>query len=219
MSNYDYEFNEKIHATIINPYLSQEDFEINCELIKKYNIKNISTSLNYLGYLKDSISNLNAKINVFISYPLSDLPLRCIKDLISYAKDNGAEGIEYLPKFFLLSKNDENSFANDIDEILNQDIQVKLIFNHQKLDQKIFRKAINISTEIGVKNFQLGDGFGSPLNSQDISNLKKLFSSNSFIKVFGGIHKLNQVIELFDLEINFVGTSNFHNIFEEIKFK
>jgi len=45
MPNIEYELNEKIHAIIINPYLSWEDFCANCDLIKKYNIKNISTSL------------------------------------------------------------------------------------------------------------------------------------------------------------------------------
>jgi len=48
MPNIKYELNEKIHAIIINPYLSWEDFCVNCDLIRKYNIKNISTSLNYL---------------------------------------------------------------------------------------------------------------------------------------------------------------------------
>ncbi|SVD73484.1 uncharacterized protein METZ01_LOCUS426338, partial [marine metagenome] len=41
-SNKDYEFNEKIHSILLNPYLSIESFEQNINLIKKYNIKNIS---------------------------------------------------------------------------------------------------------------------------------------------------------------------------------
>ena len=52
MPNIKYELNEKIHAIIINPYLTWEDFCVNCDLIKKYNIKNISTSLNYLDEKK-----------------------------------------------------------------------------------------------------------------------------------------------------------------------
>ena len=38
MPNIEYELNEKIHAIIINPYLTWEDFCANCDLIKKYNI-------------------------------------------------------------------------------------------------------------------------------------------------------------------------------------
>jgi len=53
MPNIEYELNEKIHAIIINPYLTWEDFCANCDLIKKYNIKNISTSLNYLDDFKN----------------------------------------------------------------------------------------------------------------------------------------------------------------------
>ena len=47
MKRNDYELNEKIHAIIINPYLSVDNLRENCDLIKKYNIKNVSTSLNF----------------------------------------------------------------------------------------------------------------------------------------------------------------------------
>jgi len=36
MSENDYDFNEVIHATLLNPYLSKETFHNNCELIMKY---------------------------------------------------------------------------------------------------------------------------------------------------------------------------------------
>ena len=94
MPNIEYELNEKIHAIIINPYLSWEDFCANCDLIEKYNIKNISTSLNYLDYFKNFLGNYSAKINTLISYPLADLPVTFIEELVNFAKDNGANGIE-----------------------------------------------------------------------------------------------------------------------------
>ena len=78
MTNIEYELNEKIHAIIINPYLTWEDFCANCDLIKKYNIKNISTSLNYLADLKTCLNNYSANINALISYPLADLPISII---------------------------------------------------------------------------------------------------------------------------------------------
>ena len=52
MFNIDYELNEKIHAIIINPYLSLEELYANCDLIQKYNIRNVSTSLNFLSPIK-----------------------------------------------------------------------------------------------------------------------------------------------------------------------
>ena len=58
MPNIEYELNERIHAIIINPYLTWGDFRVNCDLIKKYNIKNISTSLNYLSDFKNLLDNL-----------------------------------------------------------------------------------------------------------------------------------------------------------------
>ena len=69
MFNIDYELNEKIHAIIINPYLSCEELNANCDLIQKYNIRNVSTSLNFLSPIKDSLNNHNA-----VSYTHLTLP-------------------------------------------------------------------------------------------------------------------------------------------------
>ena len=96
MPNIEYELNEKIHATIINPYLTWEDFCTNCDLVEKYNIKNISTTLNYLVDFKNCLGDYTANINALISYPLADLPVSFIEELVCFAKDKGATGIEYL---------------------------------------------------------------------------------------------------------------------------
>ena len=89
MPNIEYELNEKIHAIIINPYLTWEHFCANCDLVKKYNLKNISTSLNYLAYLKNCLDSYSANINALISYPLADIPVSFIEELVCFAKDKG----------------------------------------------------------------------------------------------------------------------------------
>ena len=117
MPNIDYELNKKIHAIIINPYLTWEDFRVNCDLIKKYNIKNISTSLNYLADFKNLLDNYSANINALISYPLADLPVTFIEELVCFAKDKGAKGIEYIPNFINLSKRNLETFAAEIEQV------------------------------------------------------------------------------------------------------
>jgi len=77
--------------------------------------------------------------------------------------------------------------------------------------------AIEISLELGIKNFQFGDGFGPPMTSNDVAEILKITGSQNQIKVVGGIKKLTQVIDLFDNGISSVGTSNFCEIFQEVK--
>ena len=95
MFNIKYELNEKIHAIIINPYLSLDELNANCDLIKKYNIKNVSTSLNFLSHIKNALSITKININTLISFPFADLPVEFIDALVCYAKDEGSNGIEY----------------------------------------------------------------------------------------------------------------------------
>jgi len=216
MPNIEYELNEKIHAIIINPYLTWEDFCANCDLIKKFNIKNITTSLNYLDDFKNRLSNYSANINALISYHLADLPVTFIEELVNFAKDKGANGIEYIPNFINLSKRNLETFAAEIEQVKLSGLPVSIIINKSKLQKEVLYNAIEISLELGIKNFQFGDGFGSPLTSNDVPEILKITGSQSQIKVVGGIKKLSQVIDLFDNGISCVGTSNFCEIFEEV---
>ena len=217
MPNIKYELNKKIHAIIINPYLSWEDFCANCDLIKKYNIKNISTSLNYLDGFKNRLSNYNANINALISYPLADLPVTFIEELVNFAKDQGANGIEYIPNFINLFKKDLDTFASEIEQVKLSGLPVSIIINKSKLQKEVWYNAIEISLELGIKKFQLGDGFGPPITLNDVAAILKITGSQNHVKVVGGIKKLTQVIDLFDNGISCVGTSNFCEIFQEVK--
>ncbi len=217
MSNIEYEFNEKIHAIIINPYLTWDNFCSNCDLVKKYNIKNISTSLNYLSDLKQCLGNYNANINVLISYPLADLPVSFIEELVCYAKDKGAKRIEYIPNFINLSRRDLETFAAEIEQVKLSGLPVTIIINKSKIKEEILYNVIEISKELGIKNFQFGDGFGPTITSNDVAEILKITGNQSQIKIVGGIKKLIQVIDLFNAGINCVGTSNFCEIFQELK--
>ena len=197
--------------------LSKESFQINIDLIKKYNIKNISTSLNFLSYIKDIFPLSNIKINTLISYPFGDLPNNFVQELILYAKDAGSQGIEYTPKFFTLSNNNEEEFAKDIENISKLDLPITLIFNKRQLSDEVFNKAINIALELGIDNFQFGDGFGQHLGIKEIKDIVKLLGKNNFIKIVGGIKTISDVKETLDAGADCIGTSYYHNIFQELK--
>ena len=217
MSKYEYELNEKISAILINPFLSLDEFNMSCNLIKKYNIKNISTTLNYLSDLKNSFENYKVKINTLISYPLADFPNFLIDQVIDYAVEKGADGIDYLPKFFHLAKSEDEKFATNIENISKKKLPITLIFNKNRMREEAFNKAINISMEIGVRSFQFGDGFGETLNSFDLKEIQRKIDDKSNIKVVGKIRDIASVIELFDNGVDKVGTSYFHEIFQSIK--
>ena len=216
-TNKDYEFNEKIHSILLNPYLSKESFSKNINLIKKYNIKNISTSLNLLPYVKDNFPFSNIKINTLISYPFGDLPNNFVQELILYAKDAGSESIEYTPKFFALSNNNDEEFAKDIEDISKLDLPITLIFNKRQLNKEIFNKAINISLELGIQNYQFGDGFGQYLGVIEIKEIINLLGKSNFIKIVGGIKTIENVKDTLEAGADCIGTSYYHDIFQELK--
>ena len=110
-----------------------------------------------------------------------------------------------------------NSFGTEIESINSSELPVTIIINKTKLDKKLFEKAIEISRELGITNFQFGDGFGDPVSNVDLDEILKFLGNQNSIKIVGGIKKLTQVIDLFDLGIDCIGTSNFNEIFKEIR--
>jgi len=163
------------------------------------------------------LDNYSTDINALISYPLADLPVSFIEDLVCFAKDKGAKGIEYIPNFINLSKRNLETFASEIEQVKLSGLPVSIIINKSKIKEEVFINAIEICLELGIKNFQFGDGFGPPITSNDVAEILKITGSRYQIKVVGGIKKLTQVIDLFDNGINYVGTSNFCEIFQEVK--
>ena len=163
------------------------------------------------------MGNYNTDIKALISYPLADLPVTFIEEIVNFAKDKGANGIEYFPNFINLSKRNLDTFAAEIEQVKLSGLPVSLIINNSKLQKEVLYNAIEISLELGIKNFQLGDGFGPPISSNDLVEILKITGAQNQIKVVGGIKKLTQVIDLFDNGISCVGTSNFCEIFQEVK--
>ena len=163
------------------------------------------------------MSNHSVNINALISYPFADLPISFIEEFVGFAKDKGANRIEYMPNFINLSKRNIDTFGLEIEMVQSTKIHVTIIINKSKLEKELFVKAIEISLELGITNFQFGDGFGPPISALDVDEILKIISKKSLIKIVGGIKRLTQVIDLFDSGINCVGTSNFSEIFEEIR--
>jgi len=50
-------------------------------------------------------------------------------------------------------------------------LPVSIIINKSKLQKEVLYNAIEISLELGIKNFQFGDGFGPPITSNDVAEI------------------------------------------------
>ena len=145
------------------------------------------------------------------------MPSKFLFEIVNYAKEFGANGIEFLPRFFYLSDSKEEDFANEIEILIKSGIPITLIFNYLRIDNEILSKAINICLEMGIVNFQFGDGFGPYMNKKDINQILKLIGDKSKLKISGGIKNLDQVIEILNCGASSIGTSDFHIIFKDLK--
>ena len=130
-----------------------------------------------------------------------------------------------LDPFFIVAKILENGailvedeeFDRDIENISKLDLPITLIFNKRQLSNEIFKKAINISLELGIQNFQFGDGFGQYLGLNEIKEIMDLLGKNNSIKIVGGIKTIANVKDTLEAGADCIGTSYYHDIFQELK--
>ena len=83
--------------------------------------------------------------------------------------------------------------------------------------KEIFTRAINISLELGIENFQFGDGFGQYLRVNEIKEIMHLLGKNNFVKIVGGIKTIANVKDTLEAGADCIGTSYYHDIFQELK--
>ena len=117
----------------------------------------------------------------------------------------------------IISNNKDEEFARDIENISKLELPITLIFNKSQLSKEIFTRAINISLELGIENFQFGDGFGQYLGVNEIKEIMHLLGKNNFIKIVGGIKTISHVKDTLEAGADCIGTSYYHDIFQELK--
>ena len=99
----------------------------------------------------------------------------------------------------------------------SSNLPITLIFNKERLENKYFNRALDISLELGIRNFQVGDGFSSKISFIKIKEVMDLLNQTNSIKIVGGINNLSQVDQLLNAGVDCIGSSNFYEIFREIK--
>ena len=76
--------------------------------------------------------------------------LTFIEELVCFAKDKGATGIEYIPNFINLSKRNLETFAAEIEQVKLSGLPVSIIINQSKLQEEVLFRAIEISLELRI---------------------------------------------------------------------
>ena len=217
----DIEIPRAIHQAVLNPYMDKDMLFQICDASKQYCFAGLCTSLSYLSIARKRLGNkCETKLISVIAFPFGFIPTLNKKNEAEYAIEEGVEELDLVPNYFALSEGNHELFAEEINEISELGIPVRVIINvNDHLASQKLSIAINASIEAGAHGIQIGNGFGLPVTEIQIKKVSEIVKNRCSIKAVGGIKTFDQAIELIEAGSTYIGTSFGFKISQEQKKK
>ena len=210
-----------IYQAVLNPHLDEEMLVQICDASKQNGFGGLCTSLSYLPIARERLGNKNAtKLIAVLAFPFGFIPTSHKLKEAEYAIEKGAEELDLVPNYFALKEGKVELFAEEINQISELGIPVRVIIDANTLSNlSKLSIAIDALIDAGAIGIQIGNGLGPPASKQQTSHISKIVKNRCSIKVVGGIKTFDQAIEIIEAGSTYIGTSFGFEIIQEQKKK
>ena len=198
-----------IYQAVLNPHFNKEMIVQICDASQKSGFAGLCTSLTTLPIARERLgSKSNTKLISVIAFPFGFIPTSNKQKEAEYAIEKGAEELDLVPNYFALKEGNIELFAEEINQISELGIPVRVIidanilFNSSKLSM-----AIDAVIDAGAIGIQIGNGFGPSVSKEQTNHVSKIVKNRCSIKTVGGIKTFDQAIELIEAGSTYIGTS------------
>ncbi len=210
-----------IYQAVLNPHLNKEMLVQICDASKQNGFAGLCISLSHLSIARERLgSKSNTKLISVIAFPFGFIPTFNKLKEAEYAIEKGADELDFVPNYFALKEGNIELFAEEINQISELGIPVRVILDAHTLST--FSKlslAINASIEAGATGIQLGNGFGPAITKKQTQKVSEIVKHRCSIKAVGGIKTFDQAIEIIEAGSTYIGTSFGFEISQEQKKK
>ena len=210
-----------IYQAILNPHFNKETIVQVCDASKQNGFAGLCTSLANLTIARERLgSKSTTKLISVIAFPFGFIPTSNKRKEAEYAIEKGAEELDLVPNYFALKEGNIELFAEEINQISELGIPVRVIIDANILiNSSKLSMAIDALIDAGAIGIQIGNGFGPSVSKDQTKNVSKLVKNRCSIKVVGGIKTFDQAIEIIEAGSTYIGTSFGFEITQEQKKK
>lgn len=210
-----------IYQAVLNPHFDKELIVQACDLAKTNGFAGLCTSLINLPIARERLgSKSTTKLISVIAFPFGFIPTSNKRKEAEYAIEKGAEELDLVPNYFALREGNIELFAEEINQISELGIPVRVIIDSNTLiNLSKFSIAIEALIDAGAIGIQLGNGFGPTVSKDQTNHVSKIVKNRCSIKTVGGIKTFDQAIEIIEAGSTYIGTSFGFEITQEQKKK
>jgi len=210
-----------IYQAVLNPHFDKETILQLCDASKQNGFAGLCTSLSNLSIAREKLGSKNTtKLISVIAFPFGFIPTFNKLKEAEYAIEKGAEELDLVPNYFALQEGNIDLFAEEINQISELGIPVRVIIDSNTLltTSKLFI-AINASIDAGANGIQIGNGFGPTITKNQTHQVSEIVKNRCSIKAVGGIKTFDKAIEIIEAGATYIGTSFGFEINQEHKKK
>ena len=210
-----------IYQAILNPHFNKETIVQVCDASKQNGFAGLCTSLANLAIARERLgSKSTTKLISVIAFPFGFIPTSNKRKEAEYAIEKGADELDLVPNYFALKEGNIELFAEEINQISELGIPVRVIIDANILiNSSKLSIAIDALIDAGAIGIQIGNGFGPSVSKDQTKHVSKLVKNRCSIKAVGGIKTFDQAIEIIEAGSTYIGTSFGFEITQEQKKK
>ena len=210
-----------IYQAILNPHFNKETIVQVCDASKQNGFAGLCTSLANLTIARERLgSKSTTKLISVIAFPFGFIPTYNKRKEAEYAIEKGADELDLVPNYFALKEGNIELFAEEINQISELGIPVRVIIDANILiNSSKLSMAIDALIDAGAIGIQIGNGFGPSVSKDQTKHVSKLVKNRCSIKAVGGIKTFDQAIEIIEAGSTYIGTSFGFEITQEQKKK
>ena len=210
-----------IYQAVLNPHFDKEMIVKACDASKQNSFAGLCTSLSNLPIARERLGSKSiTKLISVIAFPFGFIPTFNKLKEAEYAIEKGAEELDLVPNYFALREGNIELFAEEINQISELGIPVRVIIDSNILSNlSKLSIAIEALIDAGAIGIQVGNGFGPSVSKDQTKHVSKLVKNRCSIKAVGGIKTFDQAIEIIEAGSTYIGTSFGFEITQEQKKK
>ena len=210
-----------IYQAVLNPHFDKEMIVKACDASKQNSFAGLCTSLSNLPIARERLGSKSiTKLISVIAFPFGFIPTFNKLKEAEYAIEKGADELDLVPNYFALKEGNIELFAEEINQITELGIPVRVIIDANILiNSSKLSMAIDALIDAGAIGIQIGNGFGPSVSKDQTKHVSKLIKNRCSIKAVGGIKTFDQAIEIIEAGSTYIGTSFGFEITQEQKKK
>ena len=197
-----------INQALLDPHLDQEVLQQACDEARHFGFAGLCTNLSRLKAARERLGPPGpTRLIAVIAFPFGAIPSTLKQAEAEWAADHGAEELDVVPDFWALSHGRAEHFAEELAEICALGLPVHVILNMARLPANSLSLAVDAAIDADVSGLQSGNGFGPAVTAADIRLLANLARGRCGIKAAGGLHTLEQALDMVEAGATRLGTS------------